>query len=85
MKERSTAEWLETFESAGVLAGRVNDYGQWLAEPQVAATDAADEVNVTGDARLPVPRTPGRAPETRAAPKTGQDADRLRDEFGLSS
>lgn len=84
MQERTTEDWLARFEGAGVLAGRINDFGEWLAEPQVAATHAADEITVTGEARLPVPRTPGRVPEVRSAPKTGQDQAAIRAEFGLS-
>lgn len=85
MQERATDDWLARFEAHGVLAGRVNDFGQWLEEPQVAATHAADEITVTGEAALPVPRTPGRVPEVRSAPKTGQDTADVFEEFGLSN
>lgn len=85
MKERTTADWIERFTAEGVFAGRINDFGMWLEEPQVAATHAADEITVTGDAVLPVPRTPGRVPVTRAAPKTGQDTARILSEFGIKS
>jgi crotonobetainyl-CoA:carnitine CoA-transferase CaiB-like acyl-CoA transferase len=83
MKERTTDEWLARFEAHGVLAGRINDYGQWLAEPQVAASNGADEITVTGEAVLPVPRTPARVSERRSAPKTGQDQAAITAEFGL--
>ena len=83
MKERTTADWIERFTAEGVFAGRINDYGMWLDEPQVAATHAADEITVTGEAKLPVPRTPGRVPVTRPAPKTGQDTERVLKEFSI--
>ncbi|MEM9059346.1 MAG: CoA transferase [Pseudomonadota bacterium] len=85
MCERPTADWLERFEASGVLAGRINDFGMWLDEPQVAATHAADPLTVTGASMLPVPRTPARAPETRPAPKTGEQTQAILDEFGLSA
>ncbi|MEL7468649.1 MAG: CoA transferase [Pseudomonadota bacterium] len=85
MKERPTAEWLDLFEANGVLAGRINDFGMWLEEPQVAATHAADPTTVTGTSILPVARTPARAPETRAAPKTGEHTIDILSEFGLAT
>lgn len=81
MKDRTTAEWLDVLTNAGVLCGPINDFGMWMRDPQVAATHAADEITVTGTSTLPVPRTPGRVPETRPAPKTGADTARILSEF----
>lgn len=81
MVRRTTAEWMEAFAAADVLASPINDFGDWLAEPQVAGTEAAPMLTVAPGAELPTPRTPGRAAFERPAPAVGADTERVLAEF----
>lgn len=80
-RQRTTAEWLPVFAAEGALASAIHDYGDWLAEPQVAATAGAPEITVTGTATSPAPRTPGRIPFDRPAPDLGADTAAVLAEF----
>ncbi len=78
---RTTAEWLELFTEKGVLASPINDFGDWLAEPQVSQSEAAPVVPVGPGLEAPAPRTPGRAPFVAPAAAAGADTDRVLAEF----
>ncbi len=78
---RTTAEWIPILTEHGVLASPINDFGDWMAEPQVFATDGAANIDVGGNEMSPVPRTPGRVPFDRPAPAPGADTARVLAEF----
>ena len=80
-EQKTTAEWVEIFAEQGVLASPIHDYGDWLADAQVVATQGAPEQIVHGDVTSPPPRTPGRVPFDRPAPASGQDTARVLAEF----
>ncbi len=80
--ERSTSEWLAVFKANGVMASPINDFGAWLAEPQVAATAAAPEIEVLPGHPSPAPRTPGRTPLDCAAASRGAHTAAVLAEFG---
>jgi crotonobetainyl-CoA:carnitine CoA-transferase CaiB-like acyl-CoA transferase len=44
-KKRTTREWLEDFDTAGIPAGPINRVGDTLADPQVIARDMVVELN----------------------------------------
>jgi crotonobetainyl-CoA:carnitine CoA-transferase CaiB-like acyl-CoA transferase len=44
-KKRTTREWLEDFDAAGIPAGPINSVGATLADPQVIARDMVVELN----------------------------------------
>ena len=81
LAQRTTAEWLAVFAEKGVLASPINDFGDWLAEPQAIESGAAPVTPVGPGAEAPTPRTPGRAPFTAPAPAAGADTDRVLAEF----
>ena len=84
MIERTTADWVARLTAAGVLASRINDFTDWLAEPQVAGARAAPEREVLPGTPLPVPRSPGIEGPKRRAPTLGEHTDAVLSEFGLA-
>jgi crotonobetainyl-CoA:carnitine CoA-transferase CaiB-like acyl-CoA transferase len=56
LRQRSTEEWLQRFEAAGVPAGPINDLNEMFAHPQTAARDMIVEVE---HARLGTMKTIG--------------------------
>jgi crotonobetainyl-CoA:carnitine CoA-transferase CaiB-like acyl-CoA transferase len=79
--KKTTAEWMPIFEEHGVLASPIYDFGDWLAAPQVVATQGAPEIAVSDGITSPTPRTPGREPFDRPAPGVGDHTDAVLDEF----
>ncbi|MFK7941599.1 MAG: CaiB/BaiF CoA transferase family protein, partial [Paracoccaceae bacterium] len=80
-RTRTTAEWMPVFEAHNVLASPIQNFGDWLAEPQVQATQGAPEVTVADGITSPAPRTPGRVAFGSPAPAQGADTDRILAEF----
>jgi len=68
---------------AGLLASRINEFGDWLAEPQVAATGAAPELEWSPGVEMTVVRTPGQPGTTRRAPEFGEHTEAVLREFGI--
>jgi len=69
----STAEWAARCGEAGILANPVNDCGDWLADPQVEATNGYDMLAQPGVGEVPVPRLPGGLPFAGVSPGIGAD------------
>ncbi len=89
LAERTTGEWLAIFADKGVLASPINDFGDWLAEPQVIQSNAAPVVpvgpGVDPGVEAPTPRTPGQAPFIAPAPAAGADTERVLAEFAVKA
>lgn len=83
LAERTTEKWVARLTGVGVLASRINEFSDWLAEPQVAAADAAPELEVVPGTSLPVPRNPGQPALDRPCPGLGEHTDAVLREFGL--
>ena len=83
MMQRTTDEWVGVLTAAGVLASRINDFTDWLAEPQVSGSRAAPAREVLPGATLPVPRSPGGEAPERRAPGLGEHTEAVLREFGL--
>ena len=81
--EATTAEWVERLTRAGLLASPINEFGDWLADPHVAATGAAPEVEVAPGTALPVVRTPGHPVPRGRAPGFGEHTESVLREFGI--
>ena len=60
--EHDTETWLERLQAVDLLCNRINDYGEWLADPHVEATGAAQVVEQPGIGAVPVPAVPGMPP-----------------------
>jgi len=67
-----------------LLASRINEFGDWLSEPQVVAAGAAPLVEVAAGASLPVPRTPGQQATEHPAPRLGEHTETVLREFGIA-
>ncbi|MHA1528888.1 MAG: CaiB/BaiF CoA transferase family protein [Alphaproteobacteria bacterium] len=80
---RTTEDWVARLTGAGVLAGPINDFNDWLADPQVAASGAAPELEVAPGTSLPVPRNPGQPALERSCPGLGEHTEAVLREFGL--
>ena len=89
LKERTTAEWLEAFDGAGVPAGPVNRVFELIDDPQVVANDLVVELEhpIAGPVRMlgPVIRPVGEetVPQ-RVSPRIGQHDDEVLAELGYS-
>ena len=46
LAERTTEDWVTHFTAAGVLASRINGFGDWLADPHVVASGTAPMVSI---------------------------------------
>ena len=57
--QRTAAEWADHFQEAGVLAHPVADYGDWMVDPHVVATQAFQMVAQQGVGPMPVVQIPG--------------------------
>ena len=81
----TTASCLEKLRAADVLADRVNGFGDWLADPHVAATGGAVTV---APRDMPAFKVPGVSPEAdRAlapAPHVGEHSRTILAELGLA-
>jgi crotonobetainyl-CoA:carnitine CoA-transferase CaiB-like acyl-CoA transferase len=83
LAEATTEEWEGRLTRAGLLASRINEFGDWLAEPQVVATGAAPRVELAPGAALPVTRTPGQHAAIRRAPEFGEHTEAILRELGI--
>ena len=83
LAERTTEDWVTRFTAAGVLASRINGFGDWLADPHVVASGTAPMVEVMAGTSLPVPRNPGQKAQDRPCPGIGEHTAAVLREFGL--
>ena len=64
--ERSTDEWVKTFREHDLLADRINDFDDWLADEQTKEMNLAPEVEQPGIGAFPYPTVPGTTPRPPA-------------------
>lgn len=85
---RTTEDWLARFAEHEVLASSISDFGDWLADDQVAATDIAPMLHQPGMGTIPMPHIPG-TPEPGGSgdepvsPALGQHGREILAEFGV--
>jgi crotonobetainyl-CoA:carnitine CoA-transferase CaiB-like acyl-CoA transferase len=89
MKERTTAEWLEAFDAAGVPAGAYKTAVEMVDDPQVVANGMVIEQEhpAAGLVRMmgPVLRPVGHQAEpARPSPLLGEHVDEVLEELGYS-
>jgi len=85
---RSQAEWIERLNRAGVPCGRVMDFAEVFADPQIAAREMVLSVDHPGHGAVRMPGFPikfGEAPcrISRPAPELGADTDAVLRDLGL--
>ena len=90
LRGRSSAEWLRAFEAAGVPAGPVNQIGDMLVDPQVAAREMVIEVDHPRAGRtralgMPIKFSEGRGDLTRPAPLLGQHTREILGQLGYAA
>ena len=83
LTDGTTEEWVTRLTGAGLLASRINEFTDWLDEPQVVAAQSAPQVEVAAKAYLPVPHNPGQPAHTRPCPAFGEHTEAVLKEFGL--
>ena len=88
LKARTTAEWVEILNAAGVPSGPVNDIAQTFADPQVRHLRIATPVTHPTVGPIEVARNatnlegvPGEL--QRPAPESGEHSDEILRQFGL--
>ena len=67
----ATGHWVETCSEAGVLVSPVNNFGDWIGDPQVHAAGGHAPVNQPETGEVPVPRLPAGRPMCGTAPAMG--------------
>jgi len=83
--ERTTEEWLADLKAHDILAARVNDFPDILADPHVQAREIVRTIQHRGIGEIPMPLIPG-APtpdgERVQAPHLGQHTETILRELG---
>lgn len=87
---RSSMEWIEALNAAGVPCGEINSIDQVFANPQVQHLGIAQDVGTTGGGKTTLVGQPiglSRTPSRLAAPtpELGQHTDEVLKEFGFSA
>jgi len=90
LQGRSSADWVERFNAAGVPCGPINSIDQVFADPQVRHLGIAQSVAGTGKQPLRLVGQPvslSRTPSRLAArpPRLGEHTDAVLKEFGFSA
>jgi crotonobetainyl-CoA:carnitine CoA-transferase CaiB-like acyl-CoA transferase len=90
LRERTSAEWIRELEAAGVPAGPVNQIGDMLADPQVAAREMVIEVDHPRAGRtralgMPIKFSETRADLGRPAPLLGQHSREVLEQLGYAA
>jgi len=90
LRARSSAEWIRELEAAGVPVGPVNQIGDMLVDPQVAAREMVIEVDHPRAGRtralgMPIKFSETRADLGRPAPLLGQHSREVLDQLGYSA
>ena len=90
LKQRTTQEWLEDFDAAGVPAGPINDIAAMVSDPQTLAREMVVELDhpKTGRTRalglpLKFSQTPGKV--VHPAPLLGQHTREVLNAAGYSA
>ncbi len=85
LRQRSTAEWLERFDRAGVPASAIQTAGEVLNDPQLAALGQMSKINGTGVSSplLPIEFS-GLPAAAGAAPRLGEHTREVLLESGFS-
>jgi len=84
LAERGTRQWLERFHACGVLAERILDHGEWLADPHTVASGGAVAVQVAGVGPVLLPRIPGCTGYRGAPPRVGEHGAEVLREAGYA-
>lgn len=87
LKERTSAEWLKTFEEADIWAGPVYGYADLVDDPQIRHNGTFVEYDHPTEGRVKTPGFPFRMSRTppqvfRGAPVTGENTRRILGEIG---
>lgn len=86
--KQTSAYWIERLLAAGVMAEKVNSYGDWLKDEHAKDVNAYEWVDHPDFGRLPVANIPGFTPLREAqdrttAPDPGQHSREILSDFGL--
>jgi len=85
---KTTSDWVEVLEAAGVPCGPVNDYAQMFADPQVRHRGLVQYASDAELGEVPHIRTPVRIGEgvrvRNVAPKLGQHNGEIFGRFGVT-
>jgi formyl-CoA transferase len=89
LRQRTSAEWIERLNDAGVPAGPIYSLDQTFADAQVDSLKMYGQVDAGERGQLKILRSPvsmSRTPPVlrRAAPFAGQDTDELLREYGYN-
>jgi len=87
LRKRTTREWLEDFDAAGIPAGPINTVGEALTDPQVIARDMVVELNHPRAGRtkalgLPIKFSATKGGIRRPAPLFGEHTREILVELG---
>lgn len=85
----TSAAWLARLRAADIICDPVQNFSDWMADPQVLHAAAATAIDQPGAGRVHVPRTPGASPAAEAAlspsPACGQHSREVLLEAGFST
>jgi crotonobetainyl-CoA:carnitine CoA-transferase CaiB-like acyl-CoA transferase len=85
----SSAAWLDRLRAADIICDPVQDFSDWMSDPQVLHAVAATAIDQPGAGLVHVPRTPGASPAAEAAlspsPECGQHSREVLLEAGFGA
>ncbi|GAB2680399.1 CaiB/BaiF CoA transferase family protein [Kribbella swartbergensis] len=90
LSRRTTAEWVDDFDSAGLWHAPVNSYADVLSDPQVIHNETFNDVVLADGTAVRLPTHPLRynrdkPPIARVPPRLGQHTREVLEQLGLST
>ena len=82
---RTTAEWDARIAAEGGLASGISTYGDWLANEDYKAVEAAPAYTFANGEQARIPHLPGQPPNTAAVPAIGEHSREVLARLGLAA
>ena len=88
LRVKTSMEWVKAFREHDILADNINNFGEWLNDEHVKATNMAPLIHVDGIGVFPFPAIPGMTPDhdrsnERPPPAVGEHGHEILTDMGF--